>query len=160
MDIVFKKVLFSPCRNAIRVASVACSASCLAYFEDAHDAFLVIGLMLFRLGQLRPPLFPWVRARFRKRDYRPDFFRFAPRVWCDDSYGAAHKRIWRRQKYLKNQLDFSNSVLRPVCGNKNIIISLGFSFKFDNAFFSLRFNLTFFYKNRHVLVLIRFPNEF
>ena len=46
------------------------------------------------------------RARFSEGDIRPEFLRFARRVWCDDSYGAAHMRFWARQKYLKKPIEF------------------------------------------------------
>ena len=50
---------------------------------------------------LNGPYFFPARVRFSKRDSWLDFFKFAPRVWCDDSYGAAHRRVRGRQKKFK-----------------------------------------------------------
>ena len=61
-----------------------------------------------RLKSVWSPLFPKVGVRFCKCDFRPEFFKFAPRVWCDDSYGAAHRRIRGRQTCLQNQLNFNS----------------------------------------------------
>ena len=102
--------------------------------------------------------FPHVGARFCKCDSRPGFFKVAPRVWCDDSYGAAHRRIRGRQTCLQNQLNFNSFVLRRVGRYKTSIFSPGISLLFDKAFFSCRRRLSFFHRNLHVPILTRFAN--
>ena len=63
-----------------------------------------------------------------------DFFKSAPRVWCDDSHGAVHKRIRGRQRCLQQELGFNSFVLRRPRRNKAPIFRLGFRLLFVNAF--------------------------
>ena len=99
----------------------------------------------FCLVPIAPPHFPWARARLWNTWSWPEFFGFAPRCWCDDSYGAAHRRFSSDQKYLKNQLYFNSFDLQRVVGNITCILVAGFSFIFDMTFFLINLRKSIFH---------------
>ena len=115
-------------------------------------------------GCWRDPIFPptvsKVGARFWNAHSWPEIFQFAPRVLCDDSYGAAHKPIWSHRKHFKNQLIFNNFVLWHASRNKTFILSAGFSLLFDKASFSRRRRMSFYHRNLHVQILTCFAQWF
>ena len=116
--------------------------------------------MLFGWILFVSPPFSSARARFWKRDYWPEFFGFAPRRWCDDSYGAAHRRFYSDQKYLKKQLYFNNFRLQHIVGNITCILVAGFSFIFDMMRFFINLRRSIFLCFLHVQIMTCFAQLF
>ena len=110
----------------------------------------------FWLNAICPPPFSPARARFWKRDCWPEFFWFAPRCWCDDSQGAAHRRFYSDQKYIKKQLYFNNFRLQHIVGNIICILVAGFSFILGMTVFLMNLRRSIFHCFLHVQILLCF----
>ena len=93
----FGNILYFPCRDAILYVLLLRDLSWVSHRRAVHTPLFATRPLRNAWYQLRPLFFP-ARARFWKSDSGPEFFNFAPRVWCDDSYGAAHSRIYSDQK--------------------------------------------------------------
>ena len=109
---------------------------------------------------LSGPSFSPAGAWLWKSDSWPEFFRFARRVWCDGSYGAAHNRFSSDQKWLVNQLDFNNFVSSGAVRNITCIFCAGFSFILDKTFFFMPSRALIFHWNLHVQILTCFAQLF
>ena len=134
----------------------------LFVFQDVHLLFALRGARFCSLVSWFLPgsncahtFFP-ARARFWKCDSWPEFFEISPCVWCDDSYTAAHKRIYARQKLHRTHLNFNNLRLRRIVGNIIRIFTTGFSFIFDNTFILMNSRVPIVHEQMNVHILICF----